>query len=125
MLSVLTLSQNHDSYKAEILKWITLSADVMQENKQYLTDLPIHPSATPITASTWHAVSKGIGRLPTVPRDKDIGNILKTTGMALISSVGVPVGLFMARSSCVQPPVMSKVLTDDDLVAMLDMGLEG
>lgn len=127
MLSVLTLSQNLMTVtKAEILKWITLSANVMQENKQYLTDLdsPIGDADHGINMA--RGFKKVLERLPTV-QDKDIGNILKTTGMALISSVGGAsgplYGTFFMRAAA---PVMSKeVLTDDDLVAMLDMGLEG
>lgn len=67
MLSVLTLSQNLMTVtKAEILKWITLSADVMQENKQYLTDLdsPIGDADHGINMA--RGFKKVLERLPTV-----------------------------------------------------------
>lgn len=112
--------------KAEILRWIALSADVMQENKQYLTDLdsPIGDADHGINMA--RGFKKVMERLPSV-QDKDIGNILKAIGMALISSVGGAsgplYGTFYMRAAA---PVMSKeALSDDDLVAMLDAGLEG
>jgi len=69
---------------------------------------------------------KVMEKLPTVA-DKDIGNILKTTGMTLISSVGGAAGplygTFYLRSGMAVPA--KEELGDDDLVRMLQAGVDG
>jgi dihydroxyacetone kinase-like protein len=67
-----------------------------------------------------------LAKLPSVA-DKDIGNILKTTGMALISSVGGAsgplYGTFFMRSGAVS---MSKEeLNNEDLLQLFLDGVEG
>jgi dihydroxyacetone kinase-like protein len=65
-------------------------------------------------------------KLPTVA-DKDIGNILKTIGMTLISSVGGAsgplYGTFFMRSG--MTVIAKEELTNDDLYKLLLAGVEG
>ncbi len=57
----------------------------------------------PTMASTWTAaLPRSWSKLPSVA-DKDIGNILKTTGMTLISSVGGASGPFYGTLLHAQP----------------------
>jgi dihydroxyacetone kinase-like protein len=69
---------------------------------------------------------KVMEKLPTVA-DKDIGNILKTTGMTLISSVGGAsgplYGTFFMRSGMVM--AAKEELSNDDLFKLLQAGVEG
>jgi dihydroxyacetone kinase-like protein len=69
---------------------------------------------------------KVIEKLPTVA-DKDIGNILKTTGMTLISSVGGAsgplYGTFFMRSGMAM--AAKEELNNEDLLKLLEAGVEG
>jgi dihydroxyacetone kinase-like protein len=67
-----------------------------------------------------------VEKLPTVA-DKDIGNILKTVGMTLISSVGGAsgplYGTFFMRGGMAADA--KEELSDEDLVAMLQGAVDG
>ena len=70
--------------------------------------------------------TKVVEKLPSVA-DKDIGNILKTVGMTLISSVGGASGplygtFFMRGGMAVDA---KEELSDEDLVAMLQGAVDG
>jgi dihydroxyacetone kinase-like protein len=69
---------------------------------------------------------KIVSKLPGV-EEKDIGVILKTSGMALITSVGGAAGpLYGTFLMDAGKAVAGKMeLSDDDLVALLDAGLKG
>jgi len=73
--------------KEEILAWLHCYRQVLAENKEYLTQLD---SAI---GDADHGINMDRGfaavekKLPSV-ENKDIGAILKTTGMALVSTVG-------------------------------------
>lgn len=112
--------------KEQVIQWLQNSAEVLEQNKDYLTQLdsPIGDADHGINMS--RGFKKVLEKLPTVV-DKDIGNILKTTGMALISSVGGAsgplYGTFFMRSGAA---LMSKeVLTDEDMVKLFQAGVEG
>jgi dihydroxyacetone kinase-like protein len=112
--------------KAQILQWLTLSAEVMQKNKQYLTDLDSAIGDADHGINMARGFKKVLERLPAI-EDKDIGNILKAVGMALISSVGGAsgplYGTFFMRAAV---PVMAKEeLSNEDMYNMLAAGLEG
>ena len=112
--------------KAQILQWLTLSAEVMQENKQYLTDLDSAIGDADHGINMARGFKKVLERLPAI-EDKDIGNILKAIGMSLISSVGGAsgplYGTFFMRAAV---PVMAKEeLSNEDMYNMLAAGLEG
>jgi phosphoenolpyruvate---glycerone phosphotransferase subunit DhaL len=73
--------------KEHIVQWLEKVAAVIEENKDYLTQLDAAIGDADHGANMNRGFKKVVSQLPTVA-DKDIGNILKTTGMALISSVG-------------------------------------
>lgn len=109
-----------------MLKWLEATAGVIEENRQYLTDLdsPIGDADHGINMD--RGFKKIVSKLPGV-EEKDIGAILKTSGMALVTSVGGAAGplygtFLMDAGKAVAG---KKELSDDDLVALLDAGLKG
>lgn len=112
--------------RQHIITWLQQSADVLDEKRAYLSDLDAPIGDSDHGTNMARGFAKLVEKLPTV-EDTDIGNILKTSGMALISSVGGASGplygtLLMRAAS----PVQSKQELDgDDVVAMLKAGLEG
>jgi dihydroxyacetone kinase-like protein len=112
--------------QSQVLKWLEATAVVLEENRQYLTDLdsPIGDADHGINMD--RGFKKIVSKLPGV-EDKDIGTILKTSGMALVTSVGGAGGplygtLLMDAGKAV---VGKEELSDDDLVALLAAGLKG
>ena len=112
--------------KQQIVKWLENTAAVLNENKDYLTQLdsPIGDADHGINMS--RGFKKVLEKLPSVV-DKDIGNILQTTGMALISSVGGAsgplYGTFFMRSGVA---LMSKEeLSNEDLFKLFQAGVDG
>ena len=112
--------------QGQVLKWLEATAAVIEENRQYLTDLdsPIGDADHGINMD--RGFKKIVSKLPGVG-DKDIGTILKTSGMALVTSVGGAGGplygtLLMDAGKAV---VGKEELSDDDLVSLLDAGLKG
>jgi dihydroxyacetone kinase-like protein len=112
--------------KDQVVQWLQTAAAVLEENKQYLTQLdsPIGDADHGINMD--RGFKKVMSQLPGVV-DKDIGSILKTTGMALISSVGGAGGplygtLFMRAGMAVDA---KHELTDEDLAALLQAAVEG
>jgi dihydroxyacetone kinase-like protein len=112
--------------KSQVLKWLEATAAVIEENRQYLTDLdsPIGDADHGINMD--RGFKKVASKLPGM-EDKDIGTILKTAGMALVTSVGGAGGpLYGTFLMDAGKAVAGKdELSDDDLVALLDAGLKG
>ena len=112
--------------QGQMLKWLEATAAVIEENRQYLTDLdsPIGDADHGINMD--RGFKKIVSKLPGV-EEKDIGAILKTSGMALITSVGGAAGpLYGTLLMDAGKAVAGKMeLSDDDLVALLDAGLKG
>ncbi len=112
--------------KEQIVQWIKSTAAVLEENKTYLTELD-----SPIGDAD-HGINMNRGFKKVLEKldgfsDKDIGDILKSTGMALISSVGGAsgplYGTFYMRSG---GAVASKeALSGEDLLNLLQAGYEG
>jgi dihydroxyacetone kinase-like protein len=110
----------------QIVQWLEKTAAVLHENKTYLTELDSAIGDADHGINMERGFKKVQEKLPTVA-DKDIGNILKTVGMTLISSVGGAsgplYGTFYMRSGMA---VQSKEeLDNDDLVKMLQAGVDG
>jgi dihydroxyacetone kinase-like protein len=110
----------------QIVQWLEKTAAVLYENKTYLTELDSAIGDADHCINMERGFKKVQEKLPTVA-DKDIGNILKTVGMTLISSVGGAsgplYGTFYMRSGMA---VQSKEeLDNDDLVKMLQAGVDG
>lgn len=112
--------------QSQVLKWLEATVAVIEENRQYLTDLdsPIGDADHGINMD--RGFKKIMSKLPGV-EDKDIGVILKTAGMALVTSVGGAGGpLYGTFLMDAGKAVAGKMeLSDDDLVALLDAGLKG
>jgi dihydroxyacetone kinase-like protein len=112
--------------KAQILQWLEKVAAVLAENRQYLTDLdsPIGDADHGINMD--RGFKKVMEKLPSVA-DTDIGNILKTTGMTLMSSVGGAsgplYGTFFMRSGMAL--AAKEELDDQDLIDLLQSAVEG
>ncbi len=112
--------------KQQIVKWLENSSAVLNQNKDYLTQLdsPIGDADHGINMS--RGFNKVLEKLPTVA-DKDIGNILKTTGMTLISSVGGASGplygtFFMRAGTAL---TSKEELSNEDLFTLFQTGTEG
>lgn len=112
--------------REQIVRWLEQSATVLHDNKAYLTQLDSDIGDADHGTNMDRGFAKVIEKLPSVI-DKDIGNILKTVGMTLISSVGGAsgplYGTFFMRGGMAAEA--KEELTDDDLVAMLQAGVDG
>jgi phosphoenolpyruvate---glycerone phosphotransferase subunit DhaL len=112
--------------REQILQWLQNSAAVFDAQKAYLTELdsPIGDADHGINmARGFHKV---VEKLPSVA-ETDVGNILKSTGMVLISSVGGASGplygtFFMRAGGAVQA---KQELDGTDLLNLLAAGVEG
>jgi dihydroxyacetone kinase-like protein len=114
----------------DVIHWIRAYGSKIAENKAYLTDLDAAIGDADHGANMdrgFNDPAKGVvAKIPTVA-DKDIGTILKTAGMTLVSTVGGAGGplygsLFMQMGAAVAGKTE---LTGQDLVAMFDGGLKG
>ena len=73
--------------KEQILKWLAITADVLEQNKDYLTEL----DAAIGDADHGINMNRGFQKVKqqlTSLSDRDIENILKTVSMTLISTIG-------------------------------------
>lgn len=112
--------------KEQIVQWIKSTAAVLEENKTYLTELD-----SPIGDAD-HGINMNRGFKKVLEKldgfsDKDIGDILKSTGMALISSVGGAsgplYGTFYMRSG--GAAASKEALSGEELLDLLQAGYEG
>ncbi len=112
--------------KEQIVAWMETSAEVLQERKAQLTELdsPIGDADHGINMA--RGFKKVQEKLPSVV-DTDIGNILKTCGMALISSVGGAsgplYGTFLMRAG--NAVGAKEELSGADLLTLFEVGVEG
>ena len=110
----------------QIVQWLEKTAAVLIENKEYLTELDAAIGDADHGINMDRGFRKVMEKLPSVA-DKDIGNILKTTGMTLISSVGGAAGplygTFYLRSG--MAVAAREELGGEDLVKMLQAGVDG
>jgi phosphoenolpyruvate---glycerone phosphotransferase subunit DhaL len=112
--------------KEQILQWLQAFATVVEENKQYLTELDAAIGDADHGINMDRGFKKVLTQLPSVA-DKDIGSILKTVSMTLISSIGGASGplygtLFLRASASVTD---KQELTVGDMLEMLQAGLNG
>lgn len=112
--------------KNQIVQWLEKTAAVLSENKEYLTELDSAIGDADHGINMDRGFRKVMEKLPTVA-DKDIGNILKTIGMTLISSVGGAAGplygTFYMRSG--MAVAAKEELSNDDVLSMLQAGVDG
>jgi dihydroxyacetone kinase-like protein len=112
--------------KSDIIKWLQVTATVLEENKQYLTDLDSPIGDADHGVNMDRGFKKVLSQLPAV-EDKDIGTILRTAGMALVSSVGGAGGpLYGTFLMDAGKAVTGKTeLSSEDLLGLLESGLKG
>lgn len=112
--------------KSDIIKWLQVTAAVLEENKQYLTDLDSPIGDADHGVNMDRGFKKVLSQLPAV-EDKDIGTILRTAGMALVSSVGGAGGpLYGTFLMDAGKAVTGKTeLSGEDLLGLLEAGLKG
>lgn len=112
--------------KQQILEWLKATAKVLEENRDYLTQLDAAIGDADHGINMDRGFKAVMARLPAV-ENKDIGTILKTTGMALVSTVGGAGGplygtLFMQAGMAVSN---KEELGAEDLLALLEAALKG
>ena len=81
--------------KEQIIEWLKLAANVMQDNKEWLTQLDAAVGDGEHGINMARGFNKVSSQLPAVV-DKDIGSILKSTGTVLLSAIGGAGGLVFA-----------------------------
>ena len=110
----------------QIIDWIRSFTAVIAENKDYLTELDAAIGDADHGINLNRGFQKVSEKLPTVI-DKDIGTILKTVSMTLISTVGGAsgplYGTFFLKASAMA--AQKEELTPEELVKLLEAGLEG
>ena len=112
--------------KEQVVRWLEATAAVLEANKGYLTDLDSAIGDADHGTNMDRGFKKVMEKLPTVA-DKDIGNILKTVGMTLISTVGGAsgplYGTFYLRGGMAADA--KEELDADDLVNVLQGAVDG
>ena len=112
--------------KEQVVRWLEAVAAVLDENKAYLTQLDSAIGDADHGTNMDRGFKKVMEKLPTVA-DKDIGNILKTVGMTLISSVGGAsgplYGTFYMRGGMAADA--KEELGAEDLVNLLQGAVDG
>lgn len=112
--------------KAHIIEWLEKSAALFNENKGYLTDLDAAIGDADHGANMARGFNAVKDKLPTFA-DKDIGTILKTSGMTLLSSVGGAsgplYGAFFMRAA--NSSTNKTELDGNDLAKLLEDGSNG
>ena len=116
------MSVGHD----DVMRWVGAFAEAIAENKEYLTALDA------AIGDADHGINMNRGMQAVMAKlqagdPEDIGALLKTIGMALVSSVGGAGGplygtFFLQLGS---KATGKDELTDDDWVAMLAAAVEG
>ncbi len=112
--------------KEQILKWLETTANVLEENKDYLTEL----DAAIGDADHGINMNRGFQKVKqqlTSLADRDIETILKTVSMTLISATGGASGplygtFFLRASMAVKG---KSQLDSQDAIALLQAGLDG
>lgn len=110
----------------DVLAWIKTYAGIIAENKEYLTQLDAAIGDADHGANMNRGFQAVVGKMPEMA-DKDIGTILKTVGMTLLSTVGGAGGplygtLFLQAG---MKSVGKMELTLEDWATMLDAAVSG
>ncbi|TME47255.1 MAG: dihydroxyacetone kinase subunit L [Chloroflexi bacterium] len=111
---------------AQIVSWLERYAGVVAEQKQYLTGLDAAIGDGDHGINMDRGFQSVLVKLAPV-RDKDAGTLLKTTGMALVGSVGGAggplYGTFFLRAGAMLDG--KSEVSAHELVAALEAGLKG
>lgn len=112
--------------KKAILTWLSTTAAVLEENRDYLVELDAEIGDADHGINMDRGFKKVVSLLPELA-DEDVGGILKKAGMALISSVGGAsgplYGTFFLRAANAASGKYELQLPD--LIALLRAGVEG
>lgn len=112
--------------KQQIVNWLMRCGEVFSEQKDFLTQLDTEIGDADHGLNMNRGFNKVVEKLPSFA-DKDIGFILKNTGMTLLSSVGGAsgplFGTFFIRAS--QSTAAKQSLSLIELTQMLKEGVEG
>jgi len=110
----------------DVIEFLHRAAGVLRENKEYLTELDSAIGDADHGINMDRGFQTVLKKLPSV-EDKDAGTILKTAGMALVSSVGGAGGpLYGTAFMQAGMAVAGKYeLTAEDILAALDAALKG
>lgn len=112
--------------KQDVLKWLHRYAEVLAEQKDYLTQLDAAIGDADHGINMDRGFQAVIAQLPGV-EDKDIGAILKKVGMVLVSTVGGAGGplygtLFLRMGMTVNG---KEALSAEDVLKMFEAALDG
>jgi len=112
--------------KSQVLQWLENCNAVMTAQRDYLTQLDTEIGDADHGLNMQRGFSKALEKVATVA-EKDIGTILKTVGMTLLSQVGGASGplygsLFIKGA---QSAVGKEELSNDELITALKQGVEG
>ena len=112
--------------KAQLIDWLGKLAVVYAEKKEYLTELDAAIGDADHGINMNRGFGKVMEKLPTV-EDKDIGTILKTVGMTLMSSVGGAsgplYGTFWMKGGMLLTG--KEELSSEDFVQFIQAGVDG
>ncbi|MEM9923411.1 MAG: dihydroxyacetone kinase subunit DhaL [Cyanobacteria bacterium P01_D01_bin.50] len=112
--------------KQTIINWLQNFANTIEENKDYLTELDAAIGDADHGINMERGFKKVIEQLPAVT-DRDIGTILKTVSMTLISSIGGAsgplYGTFFLRASATVTG--KQELDGENILELLNTGLDG
>ena len=112
--------------KAQILQWLKNCKQIMDIQRDYLTQLDTDIGDGDHGLNMQQGFSKALEKVATVS-DKDISTILKTVGMTLLSQVGGASGplygtLFIKGS---QSAVGKEEISAEELITVLKNGVDG
>ncbi len=112
--------------KEQIIQWLQTVATVLEQNKDYLTELDAAIGDADHGINMNRGFQKVLTQLPTVT-NKDIGSIFKTVSMTLISTIGGASGplygtLFLRASAVVTG---KSELTSEDMTKVFAAAVEG
>ncbi len=112
--------------RTQIVNWLTRCGDIFSTESEYLTGLDREIGDADHGLNMNRGFSKVVEKLPAIA-DKDIGFILKNTGMTLLSSVGGAsgplFGTFFIRAA--QTTQARQSLTLEELYQMFRDGADG
>lgn len=112
--------------KHQIIKWLENAAATFEEQQEYLTELDRQIGDADHGLNMNRGFRKVMEKLPEIA-DKDIGTVMKATGMILLSSIGGAsgplYGTFFIRAAA--SVTAKEVVNLADLVKMLQNGLDG
>lgn len=112
--------------KEDVIRFLERAAELLNQNKDFLTQLDSAIGDADHGINMDRGFAKIMSSLNSV-KDKDIGSILRTCSMALVSSVGGAAGPLYGTAFMYAAKVLDKKeeLTPEELLQALKAALEG